>query len=253
MLRVRIRMFSRFLEPKSLNGPMNVVDTVRTAKELGLTLVPYADYSDTLRVQGNSYTKVRTGTLVIHEADGRMLGSTVISGGSFYSPETFVYEVPGQYVGKQGWLIAESPDFDFVDKGRNRYEVVVPEKKVIHVERAATHAGRFRRDHDTGIPVGDRLRDVDGKKLGTVSVNNKHESCIDLIAKDVNGNIIYLDVPTSDPLKALARQTITPQNYVEMVVAAVSAGIDGRMEKFVADWAKDDPSLANGLVGCAMR
>jgi len=242
---VRIRMFSKFLEPKYLNGPMGAVETVHEAKRRGLSLVPYADFEHVRNMPaGNGYGKIRTGTLVIHEADGRTLGERVVSGGNFSSPECLVYEVPPQLRGKRGWLVAESPNFDFTDRG----EVVVPVERIIHVERAATHGGTFRKDKETGVPVGDRIGENNGRKPDTVSVNNKHEPCIDLIVKDMGSNTIFLDVATSEKLKALARPAITPENYVEHVVSRLQemeCSLD--LKRFVYDWMSGDQALSEAV------
>lgn len=245
LLNIRIRMFSKFLEPKYLNGPMGMVESVNEAKKRGLSLVPYADFKHVHGAPaGNGYGRIRTGTLVIHEADGRTLGERVVSGGNFSSPECLSYEVPPQLRGKRGWLVAESPNFDFTETG----EVVVPVERIIHVERAATHGGTFRKDQETGVPVGDRIGKNNDRKLDTVSVNNKHEPCIDLIVRDMGSGTIYLDVGTSEKLKALVRPSITPENYVEHVVSRlqeVECSLD--LRRFVYDWMSGDRALSEAV------
>jgi hypothetical protein len=244
----RIRMFSRYLDREYVNGPMGMIETVKEAKSRGLSLVPYADFEPASDMPvGNGQAKIRTGTLVIHEADGRTLGGKVVSGGSFSSPERLFYDVPRHLRGKSGWLVAESPNFDFIDRGE-AYEAVVPEGRIIHVERAATHGGRFMKDRETGVPIGDRIMDNDRQRQGTVSVNNKHEPCIDLIAKDVGSGTIFLDVGTSEKLRALARAVITPENYVQHVVSRLKReDCSLEIKRFIYDWIASDPILQEAV------
>jgi len=246
-LDARIREFGRLLEPQLIR-PMGMVETVRNCHENGLALVPHADFEHIRRLPQNGYSKVRTGTLVIHERDGKPFGDEVVSGGDFNSPERLVFPVPRQYRGRHGWLVAISPHFDIVEWAAE-CRVMVPEGRLVHVERAPAYGGTFWRDDDTGVPIGDRVRENGGAKPGMVAISNKIEPCIDLIVRDINSSHIYLDVGTSDQLKALVRLAITPENYAERVAGLVKAGANGRMAAFVREWASEDPALAEALRG----
>ena len=105
-----------------------------------------------------------TGTGVVYEAPGKQFGGRVVFNWQDENVKYSVsFSVPKQFQGKKdSVLVVEHPDFVFVPKGNNRFELKVKDENLVQlVENFPVKNGWYSYDERFRIPVGNPAESSD--------------------------------------------------------------------------------------------
>ena len=125
-------------------------------------IVPNSTYDRILTETNNpdffkNYT-VWTGTLLIHEAPGRVFGETLVYAWEHDAVQYSIsFNVPNEFRGQKNCaLIVQHPDFDLVPAEGNSYELIVANESMVYlIENFPSQRDRwYQYDGQFRIPIG---------------------------------------------------------------------------------------------------
>jgi len=89
-------------------------------------------------------------------------------------------------------------------------------------------------------------RELESSREGVRGLTTRYGAHVCLAVRDLSdGRAIHISVPASERLQSFVRASITPENYVQHVVARLEQdGKNRELKRFVYDWMSTDPALA---------
>ena len=192
--------------------PMSFFQAVALAKREGKLIVPNYVYDRILTETQDTFRHLMwTGTLVICKAPGKKFGKKVISrfeNKHEYKGATHIitkygdddkqcsisFAVPEKFQGKANCaLVVEHPDFELLQLGNNKYGMVVPDERKVHLLEGIARSGWHNYDERFRIPIGENVEDT---KDTTVRyfwrIQNKDYICILVRNTNYGGHWQYI-------------------------------------------------------------
>ena len=126
-----------------------------------------------------------TGTGIVYEAPGKAFGEAVAFAWQDKNVDYSVsFSVPKRFQGKRNCaLVVEHPDFVFVPKSNNRFEMKVKNENLVHlVENFPKEDGWYNQDERFRIPVGNQVDSSDSNARHLWRIND--DSYVGLLARD---------------------------------------------------------------------
>ena len=278
-LKRRIAEFARMFEPKHIRKPMNMMETLKEAKQEGKVIVSNREFDlfpDAIDGATGSI-KIWTGTLIIAQREGRRFGEQITTSSDLYNPFNFHFVVPKALRDKiGGCIVLEHPDFEFLLVGPNTYQVI-PSGTPQYLPGFPNSSGLFRFEGELGLPIGEKTKENDVQTLlktrkrpddlsykewrqqleaefemerrNTRILSTEYGAYIGLVVRDLSSRrTISASVRASEKLRSFVCASITPENFVEHVLQRLqNAGDDQQMKIFIYDWISADPVLADGI------
>jgi len=246
LLESRLREFARMFEPKLLLPAKSMPEAAREAKRQGLVLAPHTEFDwipDKVECAAGD-TRVWTGTLVISARGNKPLGERVSVQAEKAGQFALNADVPPEFQGRSGCLVAEHPGFEFVPTGSGSYLVLTYGTTARLVDFPSC-CGWFACEPEFGLPEGEAGQTEQGSARYLVTVSGPK---ISLVVRDlVSRQRVYVDTKPDESLRALVRSPVNPGNYIQRVTHVMRERRDARLEEFVRAWAHEDSALAEGL------
>ena len=279
-LKERIAEFARMFEKNHIRKPMNMIETLMLSRQEGNTIISSREF-DFLPDAVNEATgsiKMWTGTLIVIQREGRQFGEQITTSSDLYNPFNLHFTVPKEHRDKTGGcMVLEHPDFEFLLVGSDTYQVIPMNGIPQYVPGFPVGGGVFRFEREFGLPIGEKTTEMDiqtfmktrkkpvdakyadwkalveaefeAERSKTRILSTEYGAYIGLVVRDLNGRrSIHTSVRPSEKLRSFVHVSITPENYIEHIVARLQTpGGDQDIKRFIYDWMGSDPVLAAGI------